>query len=179
MIGRTFTAEDDSPDTPLTAILSHGYWQTRFGGNPGVLGDTIIVNGRSREIIGVMPADFRFLNRDPAIWLPFQFNRSEVFFGNFSYQGIGKLKPGVTMEQANADVARMIPLSFDKFPMPPGFTVGMVEEVGFGPNIHPLKEDVIGRVRQVASAAGGFLGLGRRISAAEQEVLDRLEQSFR
>ena len=60
-IGRAFTGEDDSPGTPLTVILSHGYWQRGFGGDPNVVGQTLRIEGRAREIIGVMPEDFHFL----------------------------------------------------------------------------------------------------------------------
>ena len=87
-IGRVFTREDDSPGTPETVILGHGYWQARFGGDPGVLGKTLRIDGKPREIIGVMPANLRFLRFDPAVYLPFQWNRSEVFMGNFSYQAL-------------------------------------------------------------------------------------------
>ncbi|MEJ2542143.1 MAG: ABC transporter permease [Gemmatimonadota bacterium] len=115
-LGRRFSAEDDSPGAPLTMILSYDYWQTRFGGDPGVLGQTLAVDGRPREIIGVMPADARFLAYDPAFYLPFQFDRSQLFVGNFSYQALARLKPGVTLAQANADVRRMIPMAVEKFP---------------------------------------------------------------
>jgi hypothetical protein len=73
-IGRGFTAEDDSPGTALTAMLSHGYWQRKLGGDPDVIGQTLRIDGRAREIIGVMPPDFRFLTFDPAVYLPFQFD---------------------------------------------------------------------------------------------------------
>ena len=61
-----------------------------------------------------------------------------MFVGNFSYQGIARLKPGVTIAQANADVARMIPLVMERFPLPPGFTKQMFEEVRLAPNVRPL-----------------------------------------
>ncbi|MCK5650570.1 MAG: ABC transporter permease, partial [Gemmatimonadetes bacterium] len=59
-LGRRFTMEDDSPGTPETVILSYDYWQTHFGGDREVLGEAFTVDGRTREIIGVMPADARF-----------------------------------------------------------------------------------------------------------------------
>ncbi len=119
-IGRWFSPKDDSPNTPETAMLSHGYWQRRFGGSDSVLGRTILVDGRPREIIGVLPRNFHFMNSQPALFLPMRFNRAEIFVGNFSYQAVARLKPGVTVAQANADVARMLPMLPSKFPLAPG-----------------------------------------------------------
>ena len=105
VIGRLFNREDDTPGTPERAILTYAYWQRKFGGDRGVIGRRLIVDGRPREVIGVLPQSFRFLRSDPALLLPLQFNRAEIFIGNFSYQGLARLKPGVTIEQANADIA--------------------------------------------------------------------------
>ena len=115
-LGRVFTAEDDAPGSPETVILSYGYWQSRFGGDARVLGLTLIIDGRACEIIGVMPEELRFLRFDPAVWLPFQFDRAEVYVGNFSCQAIARLKPGVTLDAANADVGRLLPMTVEKFP---------------------------------------------------------------
>jgi predicted permease len=147
ILGRSFSAEDDSPGSPDTVILSHGYWQRRLSGAQDVIGRTLTVNGRRREIIGIMPPHFRFLRYNPVLFLPFQFDRSKVYVGNFSYQALARLKPGVTIEQANADVARMFPLVFEKFQG--GLTFDLAKEAQFGPNIHPLKQDAVGDVGNV------------------------------
>ena len=146
LYGRLFSAEDDSPGTGETVILSHGFWRRHFGGEPAAVGQALTVNGLPREIVGVLPAELQFLDYDPELYLPFRFDRGEVFFGNFSYQGVARLRDGVTLEQANADVARMIPIALDSFPMPPGFTRQMAEEARLGPTLRPLKEDVVGDV---------------------------------
>ena len=65
LIGRGFTAHDDSPGSPLTIILSHGYWKDRFGGDTSVLGRTIMADSRPREVIGVLPPDFRYMDVRP------------------------------------------------------------------------------------------------------------------
>lgn len=145
--GRTFTEEDDTPASPETVILGHGYWERRFAADPAALGRTLTVNGRPMEIIGVLPAGFRFMGRDPDVWLPFRFDPSTVFVGNFSYQGIGRLAPGATLEQANADVERMVPLAVDRFPG--GINRGMLAQAAFGANVRPLKQDVVGDVGEV------------------------------
>ncbi len=149
VLGRRFTADDDSPRTAETVMLTHGYWQRKFGGDRDVIGRQIMIDSRPREVIGVLPAGFKFLNNNPQVLLPFRFNRAEVFVGNFSYQAVARLKPGVTIEQANADIARMIPLIIERFPLPPGFTRTMFEEVKMGPLVRPLSADVIGDVGRV------------------------------
>ena len=70
--------------------------------------------------------------------MPFRFDRAKVYVGNFSYQGIARLKPGVTIEQANADVARMLPLTVERFPLPPGFSRQMFDDAQIGPLVRPL-----------------------------------------
>jgi predicted permease len=147
--GRLFTAEDDSPRAPERVLLTYPYWQRKFGGDPTIIGRQVTVDGTPREIIGVLPRSFIFLNEHPQLVLPMRIDRAKVFVGNFSYSGVARLKPGVTIEQANADIARMIPLVIERFPMVPGFSKQMYEETKMGPNVRPLAEDVIGDVARV------------------------------
>ena len=163
-LGRIFTAEDDAPGAPLTVILSEAYWHRRFGSDPNVLGRTVMVNGKSREIVGVLSKELRFLRFQPDLFLPFQFDPAEVFLGNFSYQGIARLKPGIGIAEANADVARMIPLAAEKYPR--GLTLQMLKEARFDANIVPLKEDVVGDVGNVLWILLGTVGLVLLIACA-------------
>lgn len=150
MLGRIFTREDDSPKSPETVVLSYGYWQRRFGGNRSVIGRSITVDGRSREIIGVLPKNFQFLDWDEvALVLPLRLDRSKTHLGNFSYDGVARLKPGVTLEQASADVARMIPMAIHGFPAPEGFSVAVFESAHFEPALRTMKQVVIGDVGRV------------------------------
>ncbi|MBZ5536319.1 MAG: ABC transporter permease [Acidobacteriia bacterium] len=166
MFGRTFTAADDSPGTPETVLLTYPYWQRKFGGDRSVIGRGIIIEGRPHEVIGVLPQSFRFLRSRPSLILAYRLNRSEVFVGNFSHYAIARLKPGVTLEQANADVARMIPLTLQKFPLPPGFSMKMVEEAKLGPNLRPLKQDAVGDVGKILWVLLGTVGLVLLIACA-------------
>lgn len=163
-LGRAFTEEDDSPGTAETVILGNGYWKSRFAGDPGVLGRTVTINGVSREVIGVMAPDFRFLRFDPAVYLPFRFDRGEVFLGNFSYQALGRLRDGATLEQANADVERMIPMAVEKFP--DGISLGNLREAGFAANLRPLKDDVVGDVGSVLWVLLGTVAIVLLIACA-------------
>ncbi|MBV9405424.1 MAG: ABC transporter permease, partial [Acidobacteriaceae bacterium] len=126
--GRLFTRQDDTDGSPRTAMLTYGYWQSHFGGARSAIGRTILVDGEQREIIGVLPGTFRFFDLQAALVLPLQFNRDKAMLGNFSYNGIARLKPGVTFAQANADVARMIPIWLKTFPAPPGFSAKIFED---------------------------------------------------
>lgn len=163
VLGRSFTAEDDSPGSPETVILDHGYWQTRFGGDPGVLGRTLNVQGRPREIIGVMPPDFWRMRLEPSLYLPLQLDRSEAAFGNFDFQGVGRLAPGVDLDQANAEIDRLIPVAVERYP---GIPVEMVREAGFGPDVHLFQEDVVGDVGSVLWVLLGTVGLLLLIACA-------------
>ena len=156
--GRWFTRKDDSPGSPQTAMLTYGYWQRKFGGDPSVIGRRIMVNGEAHEVIGVMPRNFGFGERSAALILPFQLNRSETFIGNFSYLSVARLKPGVTVAQANADQARMIPMMARKFPPAPGMSLQVFEQARLGPNIRPLKNDVVGDIGKVLWVLMGTVG---------------------
>ncbi|MGB2715482.1 MAG: ABC transporter permease [Vicinamibacterales bacterium] len=165
-IGRRFTKDDDTHNAPERTMLAYAYWQRKFGSDPNVVGRQIVVDGKPREIIGVLPAQFRFLNQNPQLLLPFRFNRAEIFLGNFSYQGVARLKIGITIEQANADVARMIPHLIEKFPLPPGFQKEMFNDVRLGPKVRPLSEDVIGDIGQVLWVLLGTVGIVLLIACA-------------
>ncbi len=165
-LGRRFTPEDDSPGTPETVMLTDAYWQRAFGGAPDAVGRVLVVDGRPREIIGVLPATFQLLSNHPAVLLPMRINRAEVFVGNFSYQALARLKPGATIEQANADIARLIPSLPDRFPMPPGFTWEMFQGARFGPLVRPLAEDAVGDVGRVLWILFGTVGIVLLIACA-------------
>ena len=108
-LGRWFSRDDDTQGSPEIIILSYGYWQRRFGGNQGVIGQSITVDSRARQVIGVMPQKFQFLTANPEVILPQRFGGNLApTNANYFYFGIARLKPGVTLAQAGADVARMI-----------------------------------------------------------------------
>jgi predicted permease len=167
ILGRTFTKQDDSPGAPETVMLTYGYWRRKFGGDSSVIGRNIIVDGKSRQIVGVLPQQFHFLDReDPAVITPFQFDRNKIHLGNFSYDGLARLKPGVTIEQVNADVARMLPIVMSSFAAPPGFSLKLFEDAHIGPNVRPLKRDVVGDVGSVLWVLMGSIGMVLLIACA-------------
>ena len=166
-VGRAFSRQDDLPGSPETVMLMYGYWQRKFGGDRGIVGQTLKVDGKPRQIIGVLPKAFHFLDsEDPALLVPFQFDRAKIFLGNFSYFMIARLKPGVTIEQASTDVTRMLPIVMQTFPAPPGFSLKLFEDAHLAPNIKPLKSRVVGDVGKLLWILMGSIGLVLLIACA-------------
>ncbi len=165
-LGRWFSEQDDQPDAAPTIILMHGWWQARLGGDRNILGRKILVDGIPREVIGVMPQNFRFLDTNPSFFLPMRLDRSHVFLGNFSYQGIARLKPGVSLEAAKTDASRMIPIALEKFPPPPGYDKKGFAEARLAPNFRPLKQFIIGDIGKTLWVLMGTIGIVLLIACA-------------
>ena len=166
LVGRLFTRTDDTPDSPPTMVLAYGYWKSRFGGDPSAVGRRILVNGNPREVIGVLPESFRFLDRRASAFLPLRLDRGKTMLGNFSYQSLARLRPGVTTDDAAADVARLIPTALTAFPGPPGFSAKIFSESHLAPVIRPLKEDMVGDIGRVLWVLMGTIGLVLLIACA-------------
>jgi predicted permease len=165
-IGRVFTRADDTPGAPETVVITAGYWKTKFGSDPSVVGRPLQVNSRPRQIIGVLPDSFRFLDQNVSLLMPLQLDRGKTFLGNFSYGGIARLKPNVTVEQANADAARLIPLSFDRFPPFPGGDKKMFAEARLTPEFTSLKQSVVRNIQTMLWVLMGTIGLVLLIACA-------------
>ena len=101
-LGRAFRAEEDKPGSRVV-ILSNGLWQHRFGGDPRVIGQAVSLNGESYTVIGVMPGSFQFPTRRDQLWVPLAFDAKEAASrGNHFLEVIARMKPGVTLQQAQA-----------------------------------------------------------------------------
>jgi putative ABC transport system permease protein len=146
VLGRSFTEQDYQPAAPDQVLLSYGYWQRKFGGDREVLGKRINAGGVIRDVIGVLPRTFWILDQKPDLIFPLKLDRSKVTMGGFHFHAIALLKSGITLAQANADVARMIPLERNKFPMFPGMSIQMFDDARFAPNVRLLKHDAVGDI---------------------------------
>jgi putative ABC transport system permease protein len=166
VLGRMFSPGDVLPRNPETVILSYGYWESRFGGEALAIGRRIMIDGSAREIIGVLPRDFHFLDLKPALFTPLSFERAKLTLGNFSYQGVARMKPGVTLKQVNADMARMLAISFLKFSPPSGFSVKMFEDARIAPDVRPFQRDLIGDIGEVLWVLMGTIGIVLLIACA-------------
>ncbi|MCG8467434.1 MAG: ABC transporter permease [Gemmatimonadetes bacterium] len=154
--GRRFTPEEDWEGAPQTAMLSHAYWQSRYGGQ-AVVGERITVDGVEREIVGVFPASLGLFASDPAIYLPLAFDRSQLFVGNFSYRSLARLKGGVSIEQAETEFSRLLRVAVRTFPG--AMSAEQVEQIGVTASLRPLKEDVVGDIGDVLWLLLGGVGI--------------------
>jgi len=167
VLGRLFNRKDDTAGAPQTVVLSYGYWQRRFGGAASVIGRSMTIDGKPREIIGVLPRGFHFLDNQRAeLFLPFQWDRNKTKLGNFSENGLARLKPGVTMTQASTDMARLLPVVVRSFPAPEGFSTTLFEKARIAPNLRPLKQDVVGNVGNVLWVLMGSIVLVLLVACA-------------
>lgn len=160
-LGRLFSLADAALGSAETAILTHGFWQRRFGGDPTVVGRVVTIDSRPREVIGVMPEGFGFLDAAPDVILPRRFDRSRLTLAGFGNRG-ARLKPGVTLAQANADVARLIRVWLDSL----GEGKAAMERLQIGPAARPLKQYVVGDVGRVLWVLMGTIGLVLLIACA-------------
>jgi predicted permease len=165
-LGRLFTRADASAGNPETVVLTSGYWHARFGGERSAIGRTLMIDSKPHEIIGVLPDTFRFLDRRVSVVVPYQFDRSKTFLGQFSFNAIARLKPGVTYEQANAEAARLIPVSFTMFPPLAGLSTKMFEEARLTPRVLSLKDDLVGDIKRVLWVLMGTIGLVLLVACA-------------
>lgn len=165
-VGRLFTQADDSPGAPSTAILTYAYWQARFGGDPSTVGLLVTFNGSPRQIIGVLPASFRFLDQNESAFLPMRLDRNKTFLGQFSYEALARLAPGATLQSASADVARLIPIAINTFPAFPGYNAKMFAEARLAPALQPLKDAIVGDVGRVLWVLMGTIGIVLLIACA-------------
>jgi putative ABC transport system permease protein len=147
VLGRNFTFEDTQTDSPLTIILTHRYWQDVFGGDRDVLGQTVDVGGYAREVIGIMPAGFRFMDRDPAFYLPLRYDKASLTVSNFVYRSMGRLAPGVSIEEALTDLDRLLFVGPERYPG--GMTVEILQQVEGRAVLHPLRDDLVGDVGNI------------------------------
>ena len=161
-IGRSFNAEEDAPNGEPVAVLSHELWQNAFGADPAILGRTVIVNGNSTRVTGVMPPGFDVADAQVEIWLPAGLdpaNRQNR--GSHFLDVIARLQPGVSAQQAHADVARMVAMWTELNP----------DTHVPSPDNHPifmttLQDDMIGNVRPALLLLLGAVGFVLLIACA-------------
>jgi putative ABC transport system permease protein len=146
-LGRWFSREDDQPGAADTAILSDGYWRRRFGGDRNVIGRTVTVDGRPHEVIGVMPARFTLRELPVDVVLPMRTNAAQPGAVIFCCSAVARLKPGMTVADANADIDRLLPGYIERDLRPAAGA--MADALQLRAAVRPLKEDVVGDVGQV------------------------------
>ncbi|MBM3727963.1 MAG: FtsX-like permease family protein [Acidobacteria bacterium] len=166
VLGRLFTEKDEFRGSPRVLMLGHGYWMRRFGGDPKVIGRRIMADGAAREIIGVLPPGFWFMDQPHHLVVPILYDRANVRLGGYNFQGVARLRPGVDIARANADLARMISIEMGSFPAPEGMSPKMFEEARLAPNIRPLMDDLVGDIGKTLWVVMATVGIVLLIACA-------------
>ncbi len=159
LLGRIFLPDEDKPGKPQTVVLTYALWKQTFSGDTNVIGRSIALDGKTRTIVGVLPPDFR-LNHEvvptvggidkPEIFLPLPMDaKDEQDYGPENFNILARLKPGVTIQQAQADVAIIASRIREEKHRDPSFTISVV----------PLMEQVVGNVRTAVLILFGAVGL--------------------
>lgn len=108
-LGRTFLAEEDRVGAPKVAVLSNALWQTRYGGDPRIINRDILLDGAKYTVVGVMPAGFQFMESDVRLWVPLAMEPEVAANrGGHFLTVVGRLKQGVTLDQAQADLSNVM-----------------------------------------------------------------------
>ncbi len=156
LLGRTLTLDDARPDATPVFVMSHKLWVGRFGGDPGVLGTRLVLNGVSTTLVGVMPPRISKLGAE--VWLPVRLDPADPVEGKNFFMFQARLKPGVTVESANAEmnvlaqrVAKLYPRAY-----PPRFSVSVV----------PIIDSVVGPFRTTLYTMAGAVALLLLIACA-------------
>ena len=165
-VGRWLSAADQVPNGPKRVMLSYGYWQRRFGGDRDVIGRNILVDAQPREIVGVMPRGFRFVDTDFDMIAPLAFERGKLILAGFGFHGIGRLKSGATIEEADADLNRMLTIWMDSWSNGPGTNPHFYETWKITPMIRPLKREVLGNMGELLWVVMATIGLVMLIACA-------------
>jgi putative ABC transport system permease protein len=149
MLGRGFAAGEDQEGAARTLVLGHGLWTRRFGSDPGVIGRTLTINGEPVSVIGVMPRGFEVLGTSADAYVPFRLGPSARRFSGRSIMAIGRLKDGVTRDQAQAEMEGVMDgLRREQPDFNTGWTVNLV----------PMREQLVGDIRLAVLVLFGAVG---------------------
>jgi len=157
--GRWLSHADQDPHGPRRVMLGYGYWQRRFGGDPSVVGKSIQVDNETREIVGVMPRGFMVVDRGSDLLIPLGFDPRHQILAGFGYNGIARLRPGVSIAEADADIARMLGIWMDSWTNGDGGDPHFYETWKISGAIRPMKQQVIGNVGSVLWVVMGTIGV--------------------
>ena len=150
-LGRAFAPEEDRPGAPHVVLMSGGLWRSQFGSDPQILGKKLLLDGESYEVIGVMPSRFHFPDLDDQLWVPLAMTPAErENRGSHYLEVFARLKPGVTLMQAQAEISAIARRLTELYP---------ASNTGQTVNIVPLQEDLAGPVRPTLLVLWGAVGL--------------------
>ena len=157
-IGRVFTAAEDQPGAQHEVLLSYALWQRRFGGDQGIVGKSLTLNGESYIVVGVMPARFQFPSSDSQAWVPIAFTQEDAGNRNRHYlEVLARLKPGVSVVQAQSEMSTIAARLQQQYPQ---------SNTDLGAAVQPLQEHLVGDIRPALLVLLGAVGLVLLIACA-------------
>ena len=157
-IGRVFTAAEDQPGAQRVVLLSYSLWQGRFGGEPGIVGKSLTLNGESYIVVGVMPARFQFPSSDDQAWVPIAFTQQEAANRDRHYlQVVARLKPGVSLAQGQSEMSTIAARLQQQYPQ---------NNADLGANVQLLHEHLVGDIKPALLILLGAVGLVLLIACA-------------
>jgi len=157
-LGRAFSPEEDQDGANKVVILSSRLWQRRFSADPSIVGKQITLNGQSHTVVGVMPPQFQFPSQDVELWVPMAFTAQQAANrGSHYLQVVARLKPGVTVQQAQAEMSTIATRLQQQYPK---------QNTDLGAVVVPLHEHVVGDIRPALLILLGAVGLVLLIACA-------------
>ena len=144
--GRPYSADEDKPEAARVAVISHRLWTRRYGGDPQIVGRTIGADGEPTQVVGVAPA---WIDQAGSadVWLPARFNAASPPTGNFGWNALGRLKEGVRPDQAATHLEPLVKRAMSEYIQSANYRAFLTDG-RYRPLVHPMKEDVIGSVRE-------------------------------
>ena len=158
LLGRLISESDDRPGAAPVVLISARLWAQRYGGDPGILGRRLEIDGVPHDVIGVIPASVRFPIAETEVWLPMRLDGSKTDSASFDYQAIARLRDGLSMDEAATDLQLLLPQLPNEFPG--RLTRASIEQTHMRASVRPLADVVvgdIGRVLWVLLGAAGFV----------------------
>ena len=145
--GRTFRDEEDRPDAPPVVVIGQRLWERAFGGDASIVGRRVDVDGVLRQVVGIMPASFRWPTSTTQVWIPIGIDPANTASAAFDYRGMARLRDGVSVERAQAELDRLLPEVPVAFPG--RLTVAAIEVTHMRAIVRPLRDVVVGNVGRV------------------------------
>jgi predicted permease len=155
--GRAYSAEEDKPEVARVAVMSHRLWMRRYGADPQIIGRPIRADGEPTQVVGVAPA-WMDAAGSPDVWLPARFNQASPPTGSFGWSAIGRLKEGVRPDQAATHLEPLVKRAMTEYIQSANYRAFLTDG-RYRPLVHPMKEDVIGSVREPLLILLGTVGM--------------------
>jgi predicted permease len=157
-VGRTLQEADEKPGAEPVVVLSHGLWRQRFGRDRSLIGKVLRIDGVPRRVVGVMPAAFHFPEPETELWIPMTIDPAKLEAGDFNYEAIGRLRPGVTPARAARELSDLVWRIPEESPSSQ-ITRGMIESAKLAVLVHPLRDDIVGDIQRILWVLLGSVGV--------------------